>query len=977
MPLPNVKNGVQSSHSINCGGGVMSAPEIVEKLVERFDLQRDVYTSPSYNETQVRIEFIDPMFKALGWDIDNEQGYAEQYKDVVHEDAINVSGVARAPDYCFRVGGVRKFFLEAKKPSFNLKDDPSPAYQLRRYAWSAKLSLSVLTDFEEFIVYDSRVRPVPTDKASTSRTLCLRYTDYIERWGDIAGLFSREAVLKGAFDKYAQSATKKRGTAEVDDAFLAEIESWRELLARNIALRNPDLSQRELNFAVQLTIDRIIFLRICEDRGTENYGRLQALVNGPRIYARLKEILREADDRYNSGLFYFNEERARAGSPDTLTPSLDVDDKVLKTIIQNLYYPDSPYEFSVLPADILGQVYERFLGSVIRLTKGHHAVVEQKPEVRKAGGVYYTPTYIVDYIVKHTVGKLLEDKTIGPRGSASKIRILDPACGSGSFLLGAYQHLLDWHLAEYMKEPTKWSKGKNPAIYEHHRGGWRLTTSERKRILLNNIYGVDIDTQAVEVTKLSLLLKVLEGENAETIQKQYRLFHERALPDLDSNIKCGNSLIGPDYFVGRQQTLFDDEESYRVNAFDWNAEFPEIMKAGGFDAVIGNPPYGMVSDETEKEYHVRKYPVAEGRYDRYELFIARGVSLSRTRGMLGYIVPSPLLSNLYARKLREMILDTCAVAEITNFGINVFADPTVHTAIIILSSGPVSEHIVRIRKQVMSPQDLEREYDYEIGQSDLGENENTTFDIFIDPGTNALIQKLRRSSSSLGDICFIRQCIKTGDDSIYVQSSNTHPGSPWVPTLAGRSITRYATRDKSLYLKHGPWLARNWKNRCFYETPKIAVRETGRRIIGTLDLENRYLLSSLYAIYCKEDNSVRKLKYVLGVLNSLVATFYVKKIALELTKGAFTKVRTNQLARFPVKISAADDSATRAAQDRMVGLVDRMLDLHTTLANAKTDHQKMVLQRQIDATDGEIDRLVYELYDLTEEEIAILEEAAK
>ncbi|MFQ5423607.1 MAG: DNA methyltransferase, partial [Phycisphaerae bacterium] len=344
--------------------------------------------------------------------------------------------------------------------------------------------------------------------------------------------------------------------AQVRREFLKEIERWRDLLARNIALRNPGLSVRDLNYAVSKTIDRLIFLRMCEDRGVETYAQLRVLLNGPRVYDRLRTLFRSADDRYNSGLFYFQREKDRPDAPDELTPALSIDDGVLKDIIKGLYYPDCPYEFSVLPAEILGQVYEQFLGKVIRLTKGHRAVVEEKPEVKKAGGVYYTPTYIVDYIVQHTVGKLLEGRTVKwiardkrkklnrPRLDRS-LRVLDPACGSGSFLLGAYQYLLRWYLDYYTaNDPDQWTRRPNPPIHESGGGpsSWRLSIAERKRILLEHIFGVDIDAQAVEVTKLSLLLKVLEGESQQTLDSQLRLFHERALPDLAANIKCGNSL---------------------------------------------------------------------------------------------------------------------------------------------------------------------------------------------------------------------------------------------------------------------------------------------------------------------------------------------------------------------------------------------------------------------------------------------------
>ena len=241
------------------------------------------------------------------------------------------------------------------------------------------------------------------------------------------------------------------------------------VLAQNIALRNPKLTQRELNFAVGRTIDRIIFLRICEDRGIEPEGQLMALQNGTNIYQRLIRIYYSADEKYNSGLFHFREEKDRFEPPDDLTLNLSIDDKPLKDIFKSLYYPESPYEFSVLPADILGQVYEQFLGKVIYLTAGHRAKVEDKPEVKKAGGVYYTPTYIVDYIVKNTVGKLLEGKNPGPRGSASNIRILDPACGSGSFLIGAYQYLLDWHRDRYIEDgPEKVGKGSKPGALPGH-----------------------------------------------------------------------------------------------------------------------------------------------------------------------------------------------------------------------------------------------------------------------------------------------------------------------------------------------------------------------------------------------------------------------------------------------------------------------------------------------------------------------------
>jgi type I restriction-modification system DNA methylase subunit len=654
--------------------------------------------------------------------VHNTQNYAEAYREVIHEDAIKVGAFTKAPDYCFRVGPARKFFVEAKKPSVNVKDDLAPAFQVRRYAWSAKLPLSILTDFEEFAVYDCRVKPDKNDKASTARIMYLTYTEFETRWDEIASVFSKDAVLKGSFDKYAQAVKGKKGTAEVDAAFLQEIEGWREVLARNIALRNGHLSQRELNFAVQQTIDRIIFLRICEDRGMEQEGKLAATTNGTNIYKRLCELFRLADNKYNSDLFNFSKETGR-DLPDGLTLSLEIDDKPLKDIIKGLYYPDCPYEFTVIFSDILGQVYEQFLGKVIRLTDGHRAVVEDKPEVKKAGGVYYTPTYIVDYIVKNTVGKLLGDqgsgdrvqvkntldpqpKTLTPR-EASRLRILDPACGSGSFLIGAYQHLLDWHLEWYAaNNPQKHATGKNPELYQSHSGDWKLTLAERKRILLDNIYGVDIDPQAVEVTKLSLLLKVLEGESEQSVSGKQKLLHTRVLPDLDRNIKCGNSLIGPDFHTaGAKQALpmkFDNEESLQINAFDWKAEFPDIMKSGGFDAVIGNPPYVFLTNDLFSKditQYLNSYKVAQYRTDLFHLFIQKGIDLVNQKGLLGYIVPNTWFTIHFTTKLREYVLKTTIIDELVLFEHKVFQNADVHTGLIFLEKGlPDQNHQLLVKK---------------------------------------------------------------------------------------------------------------------------------------------------------------------------------------------------------------------------------------------------------------------------------------
>lgn len=970
----------------------MGAPQTVLKLIENFERNLDAYRSGKYNETQVRRDFIDPMFKALGWDMDNSAGYAEAYRDVIHEDAIKVGTSTKAPDYSFRVGGQRKFFLEAKKPSVNVKDDVEPAFQLRRYAWSAKLPLSIVTDFEEFAIYDCRQKPNKGDKASKARLFYCTFRDYAEKWDEIAAIFSKDAVLKGSFDKYATTSKGKRGTTEVDSAFLEEIEGWRDLLARNIALRNDSLSQRELNFAVQQTIDRIIFLRICEDRGIEPYGRLMALQNGENVYGRLRELFREADDRYNSGLFHFKREKGRAEAPDELTLNLEIDDKPLKEIFKNLYYPDCPYEFSVLGAEILGSVYEQFLGKVIRLTSGNRAVVEDKPEVKKAGGVFYTPAYIVKYIVEHTVGKLLEGKS--PK-QAKGIAILDPACGSGSFLIGAYQYLLDWYLMRYVEEGAeKHSKGKEARLRPFAQKEWRLTTSEKKRILLEHLYGVDIDAQAVEVTKLSLLLKMLEGESDETLNSQMKLFHERVLPDLEHNIQCGNSLIGPDFYEG--QLDLDDEAAQRINVFDWQAAFPHIFHSpaggrgargeGGFDAVIGNPPYVVLSPETIPtnclEY-LNSFEVAQYKTDLFHLFIEKGIRLLKKDAVLGYITPNTWFTLQFTTKLRNFVLSHSTLEELVVFSHHVFAGAEVNTGLLFLrntSSKKNHQVAIKVFSDNFHINDLFAEPTRFANQQLWKEDSESKFEYRHSGKSGELVKRISKypnlESSARASIgCQAYNSSKHTAEQIKdrVFHADRKLSNEYLPELAGSDVGRYAlNRKKGAWIKYGPWL-HDYRSMDWLTGPRIIIREiSGKQpySICATYTEGTYCNYKTTLVVASSDNTNFSMKYLTGILNSKLLSYLYPLVSNKIVTGTFPRLTVRDIKKLPVPTITPSEIQTH---DKIVTLVEKMLALHQQLAAAKTPQDATQLQRQIAATDMQIDQLVYQLYGLTDEEIALVE----
>ena len=947
-----------------------NAPKIIKELVEQFETNLRAYKSPTYKEEQLKHEFLNKFFKALGWDVYNEKNAAPQHRDVIFEDSIKIGGGTKAPDYCFTLAGKRMFFVEAKKPAVDIKKDIHPAFQLRRYAWSAKLPLSILTDFEEFAVYETRTRPQKEDKAGTGRVMYLTYKDYIDQWDEIASRFSYDAVVQGYFDRFAETTEKKRGTQEVDSEFLKEIESWRELLAKNIALRNPELSIYELNYAVQKIIDRIIFLRICEDRGIEPYGQLQTKAEAGDVYMHLLNHFRLAESKYNSGIFDFDS--------DGITPALTIDDKVLKTIIQDLYYPKSPYEFSVLGVEILGNVYEQFLGKVIRLTAGHQAKVETKPEVKKAGGVYYTPQYIVEYIVKNTVGKLVEGKR--PEEIA-EIKVLDPACGSGSFLIGAYTYLLRYHLDWYVNNKPKKHK---EAVFQVRENEWYLTTAEKKRILLNNIFGVDIDPQAVEVTKLSLLLKVLEHESRESIDQQAKLGLEGVLPNLGDNIKCGNSLIGPEYYeLGQQGSLFDEEEMRRVNVFDWDDDkkgFGGIMKCGGFDCVIGNPPYGAAFDEHVKNYINSKCVHQDYQLDSYLVFMEQSFNLLKKEGYYGMIIPNTWLTNLLFKNIRKFVFSEKCVRDIRHFKSRVFPNVTVDAEIVIIQNTlpeNVQTHISILHKDGTETSHMAK-------QSQWKEASGDTVNIFITPEEQLLFDKVLSKSKRLDDFCKVvvgikpyqtnkgkpkqtRETVKNRSfDASYKKDAT------YRQYLRGKDIGRFVISPlEERWISYGDWLAEPRYTANFDVLEKLMIRQTGDSLIACYDNQQFLCLNNMHVI-TPLDNNEHNIKYFLGIINSRLLNFIYEIFNPE--KGeALAEVKRTNVARLPISAIDFSSPTEKAQHDKLVGLVDSMLELQNKYHETRMDRDKELYERQIKRVDAQIDRLVYDLYGLMEEEVKVVE----
>lgn len=930
--------------------------ELVKDFASKIDI---IKRTDQYKEAQIEDEFIKPLFKYLNWNVSNE-GIANPLD---REFIVQPKGRdGKEPDYLLSLDRKPLFYMEAKHSKYWLHRETKYIWQAYQYAYSTqslpvsrRVNFALLTDFEEFRFFDCTFPVKNQGTLNNYVAFDIVYTDYVEKFDLLWDTFEREHVRAGSLNSLYLSERKvSANRIPPDRAFLRDLDDprvgWRILLAKDIKRNHPDLSAEFITQSVQLILDRFIFLKVLQDRELEDdkisqlYSRFKSLKESAedQVYNVCKDVFAQLDSTYNGSVF------AQRSELDAVT----VSNRILVHILRDFLPDHSRYNFKVIPVEILGTIYEQFLGKVV-ITTDKRARIEYKPEMRKKGGVYYTPPYVVDYIVQHSLKPLLAK--CSSMSDLMNLRICDPSCGSGSFLIAAYDALLAWAIAFYASR--KLTREEQKLVHRDARGVVRLGSKLKREILRSCIFGVDIDPQAVEVTKLSLSLKALEDTNHAEVYDERTLWHTTILPHLDSNIKCGNSIVSTDYEA--QARLLKDGSAAFINSFDWRSEFKAIMHDGGFHAIIGNPPYGMATGDVLKKYLKATYSCLEGRYDLFEVFVERAYQLLRSEGQFGYIIPSPVLTNLYSRKLRLFLLEHTTITQITNFTMDVFEDPTVHSCIILFTKrAPKKTDSVSIRKSVQLAAALEGPFDFTTLQSELGNNETSSFDVFIDPESQAILRQIAQGSTTLGNLCFIRQCIKTGDDTQYVRSFEREPRAPWKLTLRGKSIDRFRILERNLCLKYGDWLARNWKNRTFYETPKIAVRETGSRIIATLDLESRYFLSSLYAVYFKTANSEDHLLFLLGILNSKLATFVIRKIAYELTKGAFTKVRTNQLARLPIPA----DFARRPQFPRIRAAVREVLQLAEQEIAATLNTEKTALQRRIEALERTIDSEVFAFY---------------
>ena len=937
----------------------------LSRLLQRFEAGKAHYLSKGYLEAQARLDFITPFFEGLGWDVRNEAGLPHHEREVIVE-----SGAEQGrPDYSFRLGGQTKFFVESKSPSESL-EETRHILQAKGYAWNTReVFFVILTDFEEFRFYDATFRP-DERKPDEGLLLQLKHTEYL-KVAEKLWEFSKERVAAGSLDAFLPRGRVAQGyRIPVDKAFLEEMTEWRSELARNVYKNNPDLSTKQLNEVVQRLLDRIVFIRIAEDRRIIEKNLLRDAVDewkarGGKLHIRqwLTNLFLRINEDFNGEIF-----------KPHLCEQVRYDSEVLTKIVERLNPPKSPYQFDVIGVELLGSIYERYLGKTIRVTP-KQVRVEEKPEVRKAGGVYYTPKYIVDYIVQNSVGKIIAGKS--PK-QIERIRILDPACGSGSFLIGAFQYLIDYHVRYLQAHPKEAHVHPlYPDLVPDGNGGHRLSVRLKAKILRNNLFGVDIDPQAVEITMMSLYLKALEGERSLLPPKQ------SLLPELKYNILCGNSLIGPDIF--NKGNFFDDgeEERERIQPLDWNAEmvgFGQIMKAGGFDCVIGNPPYGALFGDPEEKYFRLRYPTSSPQIDSYALFMEKAVELCKPNGMISMIAPTGWYSGTRFGKLRQFIACKTDPEIFVNLPYDIFPG-WVDTTVFVLQKRSAPLPWPRragcrvVLKTFPKRHKIESvdEFNKGIEKAEItrwfagGADEFLTY---AGTAATALIRKIRASGKPLNDFADVQRGITPfhlTDKPIHKNSTRAFDGvvRRYSIEQGPRKFVRF---DSSL---SEPKPAR------YFKGPRLLLRELISRQfrLQAVKTEHDFVTNkSMQSILPKLDGP--DLNYLLGILNSRLMSWYFLSKSNIAQRDDFPKIVLKETRSLPVPPLNLSNALQRSKHDRIVRLVTRMLQVQERKRSPKLAPSQLDrLEREFAWTDGQIDELVYRLYGITKEERKIIEEA--
>ena len=962
----------------------------LKELVETFSsASKNKEYINAQNEEWVKWNYIEPLLEILGW----KRGDIEKEYRVLKGRA----------DYLLKIGNEEVLVVEAKKVSVSLSEEEGR--QAVSYAYHRKIRFAVLTNFKEVRVYHalSNIRNIDKNLLKFESGGYFRFTyDQFLNNLDKLSFLSRESIEKKELDNLLSKKDEK-AAKPIDKSILDDLLEIREWLSKDLKKLRAHLTKEQIDEIVQILIDRLIFMRSVEDRGLEERDFLLKMVGDfqegrtdKRLWDSLKIKFRIFDKEYNSKLF----------AEGLLEKEGFFDEQTLSEVIKELYFGNEGqqerYMFDEIPGDLLGNIYEQYLGTILADTE-KRVKLDSASGKRKRMGIYYTPSYIVDYIVKNTVYEYIKNKTID---EILEVNIVDPACGSGSFLIKAFECVCNI-IEEKLK---KGEKGKSLSFQDYN---GRLSLVQKASILSNCIYGVDLDEKAVELAQLNLLLKLLEEETQET--------RKRILPNMKENIKCGNSLI-------------DDFTIAGDKAFKWEAQFPEAFHKGGFDVVIGNPPYIRIQtlDKKDVEYFNNNYESPEKNYDIYILFVEKGYKLIKSDGKVGYILPHKFFQGENGSKIRYFLSQKKTIKKIVDFTTNqIFEGATTYTCLLFLSK--------------------ENNNIFDYVRFNLGENyrdlSNRTVESFEEAclgkemwnfGSKSIqdiLDKIR-SGNRFDEITEkIFKGSSTGNDEIYLLDLKKDKGKiatfyskhlgenidlekeVLCPFIYGEDIKRYfidktdkfllfpykfdAINNISLIslkeMKNKFPLTYSYFNRVKdvllerkvelgqdnfykysaarslneYQKPKIMIPDMLVKIRAACDIEGIYYHGpAIHGVVFKDKFKNINNNFFLGILNSRLFWFFIVKTSTALRGDTYrlTPEFLNPFA-FPKQID-------RKQEQNLVLLVDRMLSLQKKLHDSKiSGSEKERLEQQIKNLDYEIDQEVYALYGITKEEQKIIEES--
>ena len=733
-------------------------------LVSRFNAEESKFcaTNGNYSETEVRTEFIDPLFSCLGWDMNNAAGTANSIKDVVREKSQLTETTAKRPDYTFRIAAQRKFFVEAKKPAIDIRTHKESAFQVRSYGWTAGLPISILTNFRTLRVYDTSTAPSNSDDANVGLRLEFDYSDFTARFDELLMFFGRESVGRGSIEeKFGKGGS---GELPINLVFLKRFNDWRLKIAQDLHGRYPKIPINELNDIAQKVINRFVFIRMCEDRGIEGEERLKKVIQKKNLI-ELRKLFQELDQRYNTGLFDVMR--------DPLQSMFYIDAKVLDTLVNELYFPQAPYSFSVLDADFLGQVYELFLTKRMAIDETGKVILEDKPAY-EGREVITTPQPLVDEIVRRTFqGRFprFQNSKSYDLDKLKEIRILDMAAGSGRFLLRCLDELVDIAI------DISRAAGDKVSIYKRAENDYRLSFENKCTLLHCCLFGIDIDFNAVEVTRFSLLIKLLEDETQGTLPLGLKI-----LPNLDSNIIWGNSVVEAD-FANCSQDIIE-----ATQPMDW------LLRgfSAQYDAVVGNPPYVKTEDMKlatphELKYYKAKYDTAFKQFDKYFIFIEKAASRLMNGGWLGMVVSNKWITIESGKKLRSLLSKNELIAELVDFGNELlFEGKSTYVCLLVLSKEPKKNfyyrHVDNYNDWLKNPSDKGMSLSY----SFINQYPEASWVLPATSAETKVLTILKTKTCRMADIADVLNGIQTSADDIFAIQQWTESRNQVYFTREGR-----------------------------------------------------------------------------------------------------------------------------------------------------------------------------------------------